>query len=143
MTVGSAKPSIFDAELPELNYDVTDTPQEIYPQFQAAQQVAPIALGPVGPEVLSYELSRTILGDPRFGIPPGIHLTAHGVTSGELWDRVVGSIICARRALTSSSVPSMPGIRWSATIMARLSPRRRISLSSSSASAPDPARRIR
>ncbi|OBE97067.1 cytochrome P450 [Mycobacterium sp. 852002-10029_SCH5224772] len=94
MTIGTAKPSVFDADLPVLNYDVTDTPQEIYPQFRAAQQVAPIALGPVGPEVLSYELARTVLGDPRFVIPPGIHLTAHGVTSGELWDRVVASILC-------------------------------------------------
>jgi cytochrome P450 len=86
--------SIFDAGLPTLTYDVTATPQEIYPQFRAAQEVAPIALGPIGPEVLSYHLARTVLGDPRFGIPPGIHLTAHGVTSGELWDRVTRSILC-------------------------------------------------
>jgi hypothetical protein len=39
MTVSTDKPSIFDADLPVLNYDVTDTPQEIYPQFRAAQQV--------------------------------------------------------------------------------------------------------
>lgn len=90
----NAKPSVFDADLPMLSYDVTDTPQQIYPQFQAAQRQAPVALGPIGPEVLSYDLARTVLGDPRFGIPPGIHLTAHGVTSGELWDRVVGSILC-------------------------------------------------
>jgi cytochrome P450 len=98
MTVSSAKPSVFDADLPVLEYDITDTPQQIYPQFRAAQQVAPIALGPVGPEVLSYELARTVLGDPRFGIPPGIHLTAHGVTSGELWNRVVHSILCMEGA---------------------------------------------
>jgi cytochrome P450 len=48
--------------------------------------------------VISYELARTVLGDPRFGIPPGIHLTAHGVTSGELWDRVVRSILCMEGA---------------------------------------------
>jgi hypothetical protein len=61
MTVNTAKPSVFDAGLPTLIYDITDTPQEIYPQFRAAQQVAPIALGPIGPEVLSYELARTVL----------------------------------------------------------------------------------
>ena len=94
MTVNTAKPSVFDAGLPTLQYDVTDTPQEIYPQFREAQLVAPIALGPVGPEVLSYELARTVLRDPRFGIPPGIHLTAHGITSGPLWDRVIRSILC-------------------------------------------------
>ncbi len=98
MSLNAAKPSVFDADLPVLTYDVTDTPQQIYPQFRAAQQVAPIALGPVGPEVLSYDLARTVLGDPRFGIPPGIHLTAHGVTSGELWDRVVRSILCMEGA---------------------------------------------
>jgi cytochrome P450 len=97
MTVGTAI-NIFDADLPTLSYDFTATPQDIYPQFRAAQRTAPIALGPIGPEVLSYELARTILGDPRFGIPPGIHLTAHGVTSGELWDRVTRSILCMEGA---------------------------------------------
>jgi cytochrome P450 len=33
MTVDAAKPSVFEAGLPTLSYDVTDTPQEIYPQF--------------------------------------------------------------------------------------------------------------
>ncbi len=61
----ATKPSVFDAGLPVLDYDITATPpQDIYPQFRAAQQQAPIALGPVGPEVLSYELARTVLRDP-------------------------------------------------------------------------------
>jgi cytochrome P450 len=79
--------------LPTLDYDVTDTPQQIYPQFRAAQQVAPVALGPIGPEILSYDLARSVLRDPRFVIPPGIHLSAHGITSGPLWDRVTRSIL--------------------------------------------------
>lgn len=87
------KPSVFDAGLPTLSYDVTDTPQDIYPQFRAAQEQAPIALGPIGPEVLSYELARTALRDPRFVVPTGIHLSAHGITSGPLWDRVTRSIL--------------------------------------------------
>jgi cytochrome P450 len=98
MTTAAAKPSVFEAGLPTLDYDFTATPQEVYPQFRAAQAVAPIALGPIGPEVLCYELARTVLGDPRFGIPPGIHLRAHGVTSGELWDRVTRSILCMEGA---------------------------------------------
>jgi cytochrome P450 len=93
MTVDAARPSVFEAGLPTLSYDVTDTPQQIYPQFRAAQQQAPIALGPIGPEILSYELARTVLRDPRFGIPRGIHLSAHGITSGPLWDRVTRSIL--------------------------------------------------
>jgi cytochrome P450 len=93
MTVDAEKPSVFDAGLPTLSYDVTDTPQEICPQFHQAQQAAPIALGPIGPEVLSYELARTVLRDPRFVVPTGIHLSAHGITSGALWDRVTRSIL--------------------------------------------------
>lgn len=93
MTVDTTKPSVFDAGLPTLDYSVTDTPQQIYPQFRAAQDVAPIALGPIGPEVLSYEMARAVLRDPRFGIPQGIHLSAHGITSGPLWDRVTRSIL--------------------------------------------------
>ena len=93
MTVVADKPSVFDAGLPVLEYDFTDTPQQIYPQFRAAQAIAPIALGPIGPEVLSYEMARTVLRDPRFGIPQGIHLSAHGITSGPLWDRVTRSIL--------------------------------------------------
>lgn len=90
----TAAPSVFDAGLPVLGYDITDTPQQIYPQFREAQRIAPIALGPIGPEVLSYDMARTVMGDPRFGIPAGIHLSAHGITSGELWDRVTRSILC-------------------------------------------------
>jgi cytochrome P450 len=93
MTIEAAKPSVFDAGLPTLEYDVTATPQEIYPQFRNAQERAPIALGPIGPEVLSYDLARAVLHDKRFGIPPGIHLSAHGITSGPLWDRVTRSIL--------------------------------------------------
>jgi cytochrome P450 len=89
----AARPSVFEAGLPTLRYELTDTPQQIYPQFRAAQKQAPIALGPIGPEILSYELARTVLRDPRFGIPQGIHLSAHGITSGPLWDRVTRSIL--------------------------------------------------
>ncbi len=93
MKTGTVRPSVFDAGLPTLSYDLTDPPQQIYPQFQAAQRQAPIALGPIGPEILSYDLARAVLRDPRFVIPPGIHLSAHGITSGPLWDRVTRSIL--------------------------------------------------
>lgn len=98
MTVGTAMPSVFDAGLPTLAYDVTEAPRDVYPRIRAAQRLAPIAIGPLGPEVLSYELARVVLRDSRFVIPPGLHLTAQGVTSGPLWDRVVGSIMCAEGA---------------------------------------------
>ena len=98
MSVGIEISGIFDAGLPALRYDVTETPREVYPRIREAQRLAPIAIGPLGPEVLSYEIARAVLRDSRFVIPPGIHLTAQGVTSGPLWDRVVGSIMCAEGA---------------------------------------------
>ena len=98
MTVNTELPSVFDAGLPALSYDVMETPHEVYPRIREAQQLAPIAIGPLGPEVLSYELARAVLRDTRFVIPPGIHLTAQGVTSGPLWDKVISSIMCAEGA---------------------------------------------
>ena len=52
-----------------------------------------MALGPFGPEILSHELVRTVLRDPRFTIPPGMTLMAHGITSGPLWDKIVNSLL--------------------------------------------------
>jgi hypothetical protein len=93
MTVDTASPSVFDAGLPTIDYDVTATPAQVYPQLLAAQRVAPIALGPFGPEILSYELVRTVLRDSRFQIPPGYILAVQGITSGPLWDKVVNSLL--------------------------------------------------
>ena len=94
MTVGTAPPSVFDADLPTLTYDVEETPAEVYPRLQAAQREAPIAIGPFGPEVLSYQLVRSVLRDSRFQIPPGMNLLVQGITSGPLWDKVVNSLLC-------------------------------------------------
>ena len=71
----------------------------------------PMAIGPLGPEVLSYDLARTILRDTRFVIPPGLHLTAHGVTSGPLWDRVVRQHhVRGRRRTPSAAQPGIEGL---------------------------------
>jgi cytochrome P450 len=94
MAVGTAPASVFDADLPTLAYDAEETPAEVYPRLQAAQRQAPVALGPFGPEVLSYHMVRSVLRDTRFQIPPGINLQAQGVTSGPLWDKVVNSLLC-------------------------------------------------
>ena len=71
MAVGTAPVDIFDADLPTLTYDATETPAAVYPRIFAAQRQAPIALGPFGPEVLSHHLARSVLRDHRFLIPPG------------------------------------------------------------------------
>jgi cytochrome P450 len=94
MSVGTVPASVFDADLPTLAYAVEETPAEVYPRLQAAQQQAPVALGPLGPEVLSYHLARAVLRDTRFQIPPGIALLAQGVSSGPLWDKVTSSLLC-------------------------------------------------
>ena len=94
MTVGTAPPSVFDADLPTLSYSVDETPAAVYPRLQEAQRQAPVAIGPLGPEVLSYNLVRSVLRDDRFQIPPGIVLQAQGVTSGPLWDKVINSLLC-------------------------------------------------
>jgi cytochrome P450 len=110
MAVGTAPASVFDADLPALSYDAAETPADIYPRIEAAQRQAPIALGPYGPEVLSYRLVRSVLRDTRFQIPPGINLFVQGITSGPLWDKVVNSLLCLEgdahhrlRSLTSKA----------------------------------------
>lgn len=94
MTVGAAPPSVFEADLPTLSYDPDETPAQVYPRLRAAQRQAPVAIGPHGPEVLSYRLVRSVLRDPRFQIPPGINLLAQGIDSGPLWDKVANSLLC-------------------------------------------------
>jgi cytochrome P450 len=93
MTVDTDSPSVFDAGLPTIDYDVTANPEQVYPKLSEAQALAPIALGPFGPEVLSYELVRTVLRDSRFQIPPGYILAVQGITSGALWDKVMNSLL--------------------------------------------------
>lgn len=94
MTVGAAPPSVFEADLPTLDYHPDETPAQVYPRLREAQRQAPVALGPHGPEVLSYHLVRSVLRDPRFQIPPGINLLAQGISSGPLWDKVATSLLC-------------------------------------------------
>ncbi|BBZ45904.1 cytochrome P450 [Mycobacterium parmense] len=94
MAVGTAPASVFDADLPALSYGDDETPAQIYPRLRAAQRQAPVALGPHGPEVLSYHLVRSVLRDNRFQIPPGLNMLVQGISSGPLWDKVVNSLLC-------------------------------------------------
>lgn len=58
MTVHTASPSVYDAGLPTLTYDMTETPFDVSARLRGAQQKSPIVMGPMGPEVLSYEFTR-------------------------------------------------------------------------------------
>jgi cytochrome P450 len=86
-------PNVFEAGLPTLAYHDAATPEQAHRLIGQARQLTPIAMGPYGPEVLTYELARTVLRDPRFYMPKGIGLVVQGITSGPVWDRVSKLII--------------------------------------------------
>lgn len=98
MTVGTAAVRLSDADLPTLDYSADENPAQVYPRLREAQEQAPVAIGPFGPEVLSYPMVRAVLRDKRFQVPQGIVLQAQGVTSGPLWDKVITSILCLEGA---------------------------------------------
>jgi cytochrome P450 len=86
-------PSVFEAGLPSIDYQLEDDPEQAHAIIRQAREQAPIAVGPFGPELLTYDLVHAVLRDPRFHVPPGFLLAAQGVTSGPLWDRVIASIL--------------------------------------------------
>ncbi|CAJ1497127.1 cytochrome P450 [[Mycobacterium] kokjensenii] len=93
MTVQSVLPNVFEADLPTLEYGLEAAPHDILADVRAAQACAPIAIGPLGPEILSYDLAREILRDNRFRLPSGITLAAQGITSGPLFDKLESSLL--------------------------------------------------
>lgn len=93
MSVHNPAPNVFEAGLPTFSYSLTATPHDIFGDVRKAQSCAPIAIGPLGPEILSYELSREMLRDNRFRLPPGITLAAQGITSGPLFDKMTSSLL--------------------------------------------------
>jgi cytochrome P450 len=92
-TIRTSTPSVFHAGLPAIEYEQAQNPDDAHRHIRQARQQAPIALGPHGPELLTYDLVRTVLRDPRFATPPGLGLKAQGITSGPVWDRAIKSII--------------------------------------------------
>ena len=92
-TVRWGSPSVFDAGLPTIAYEDGQNPDDAHRLIRQARQQAPIAVGPHGPQVLTYDLVRTVLRDPRFRMPHGLGLDAQGITSGPLWDRVIKGLL--------------------------------------------------
>jgi cytochrome P450 len=86
-------PNVFDAGLPILAYDHVNDPNEAHRLIAQARARSPIAMGTHGPELLTYDLVRTVLRDPRFRVPKGMFLAAQGITSGPIWDRVAANLI--------------------------------------------------
>jgi cytochrome P450 len=91
--IGTQIPTVFDAGLPPIAYEHAHDPEEAHRLIRQARRQGPIALGPHGPEVLSYELVRTVLRDPRFRMPKGIALAAQGITSGPVWDKATKGLL--------------------------------------------------
>lgn len=85
--------SVFDAGLPTVDYHNLDEPDAAQRVIAEARSQAPIAMGPMGPEILRYELVRTVLRDDRFTTARGLGLEMQGITSGPLWDRAVSNIL--------------------------------------------------
>jgi cytochrome P450 len=91
--IDTNKPTVFDADLPVIDYERAASPEEAHQLIRQARLQGPIALGPHGPEVLSYELVRKVLRDPRFRMPKGIALAAQGITSGPVWDKATAGLL--------------------------------------------------
>ena len=93
MNASSTAPNVFDAGLPTFTYGLDATPHDILDDVRLAQSRAPIAIGPLGPEILTYNLAREILRDNRFRLPPGVTLAAQGIASGPLYDKLASSLL--------------------------------------------------
>ncbi len=91
--IGTASRTVCDAGLPAIAYEHARNPDEAHRLIRQARVHGPVVLGPHGPEVLSYELVRTVLRDPRFCMPKGASLAAQGITSGRLWDKAISGLL--------------------------------------------------
>jgi cytochrome P450 len=92
-TQTSTSPSVFHAGLPTFAYDHLTDPYEAHRIIDDVRELAPIAIGPHGPEILSYELVHQVLRDRRFVTAHGLGLDLQGISSGPLWDRAVANIL--------------------------------------------------
>ncbi len=81
------------ADLPELNTFGPEFQADPHGMFREALRRGPVAQGPFGIEVLSYEGVQTVIRDRRYLAPAGLTLAAQGITEGPLWDRVSKGIL--------------------------------------------------
>jgi cytochrome P450 len=86
-------PTVSEAGLPPIAYDHLYDPDEAHRAIADACRQGPVAMGPHGPELLTYELVRTALRDPSFTPAVGPVIASQGVTSGPLWDRATQNIL--------------------------------------------------
>jgi cytochrome P450 len=89
----SSCPTVFEAGLPSLEYLQLQDPEDAHRAIAEARKAAPIALGALGPEVLTYDLVRSVLRDPRFAAAHRPGAEAQGITAGPLWQRITSLIL--------------------------------------------------
>lgn len=82
-----------DTQLPAISYEDAPDAETAHRIIREARQRSSIAMSPYGPEVLTYDLVRTVLRDARFAMPQGVGLAVQGITSGPVWDRVTKLLI--------------------------------------------------
>ncbi|MGE2736964.1 cytochrome P450 [Mycolicibacterium vaccae] len=80
-------------DLPTVDYESAESPDEAHRRIAAARAQSALAIGSHGLEALTYDTVRTVLRDDRFRIPQGFALAAQGVTSGELWDITIATLL--------------------------------------------------
>ncbi len=90
--------SVFEADLPTVEYEEATTPDEAHRNLRKALEQGPVAMGAHGPEILSYELVRQTLRDARFQVPRGLGLETQGITSGPLWQRASTTLLAMNGA---------------------------------------------
>jgi cytochrome P450 len=93
MTTTAPRLSVLDAALPTVAYHGVRSAEEAHRIIAAARRQAPIAMGPFGPELLTYDLVRLALRDSRFAMPRANGLAMQGITAGPLWDKMAGLIV--------------------------------------------------
>ena len=67
----SRYPSVYEAGLPTIDYWHAENPDEAHEVIRRARRQAPIALGPHGPELLTYDLVRAVARAPLPLVPAG------------------------------------------------------------------------
>ena len=92
-TIPAAVPSVFDAGLPSLDYLHDSRPGRGPPRHRRRAPTGADRARALGPEVLTYDLVRAVLRDPRFAAAHRPAAEAQGITAGPLWQRITNLIL--------------------------------------------------
>lgn len=85
--------NVFEADLPVIASMSDEYEADPHRLNREALEQAPVAIGPFGPELLSYDAVHLALRDRRFRMPAGLALDLQGITAGPVWERAARSIL--------------------------------------------------